>query len=79
MPTGGSITMLETILRVNTSTDEDQILQISLIKLDNLAYLNLLGCKNNTCEYDVQQLPKGLYKVRVKTIQSFFEETIRIE
>jgi len=58
---------------------DDKIQQIRLIKLDSRTSHNLAGCKSSTCEYNVEQLPKGLYKVSVKTNHSFFEETISVD
>ncbi len=79
LPTGGTITMLETILRINTFNEPDKIQEIRLIHVSSGLSVNLAGCKNSICEYTIPNLPKGVYKVRVKTSQSFINETIVVK
>jgi len=79
LPSGDSITMLETILRISTSHANENIEHITLVKLDNGFAKVLNTCKSQICEYNVQRLPRGFYKVIVKTNFKVFSDTITIK
>lgn len=78
LPSGDSITMLETILRISTSHANENIEHITLVKLDNGFAKVMNTCKSQICEYNVQRLQRGFYKVIVKTNLKVFSDTITI-
>jgi len=78
-PNGGSITMLETILRISTNNVNETIVHITVLKLENGFVKNLNGCKNAICEIDLKRFSKGLYKVIVKTSQTTFADSFIIQ
>lgn len=75
---GGSITMLETILRIDTDNISETIEHIILVRFENGFVENLRGCRNSVCEINTKEFPKGGYKVIVKTSQTTFSDSIII-
>jgi len=62
-----SITMEESILRVDTGDPDTDIQTVLLIKLKGFYVKALNNCRQPYCQYNLEKFPKGLYKVIVFT------------
>ncbi len=75
----GPITMIESILRVDTGNPKNPIQTVHLIKVSQFYAKVLTGCGQSKCHFSLKSFPKGLYKVIVYAENGkTFQRTIQI-